>query len=233
MSSVRALPPESAVTRFADAQALAAPGMAQVNALIRARLASDVVLINQIAEHIIGGGGKRLRPMLTVAAALVFDHPTGAQTNYAAAVEFMHNATLLHDDVVDESALRRGQASVWAMGVRMSGEPSWARVEPSTYSTMEWITDWGWTSTSIRPSGTANSRLASISSSPLFISVALSTEILAPMAQFGWRTASAGVAAAMRSSVQSRNGPPLAVRMMRATASGRCNCSAKTMRQPA
>ncbi|MBU6199795.1 MAG: octaprenyl-diphosphate synthase, partial [Xanthomonadaceae bacterium] len=57
------------VARFADARALAAPGMAKVDTLIRARLASEVVLVNQVAEHIVGGGGKRLRPMLVLLAA--------------------------------------------------------------------------------------------------------------------------------------------------------------------
>jgi octaprenyl-diphosphate synthase len=62
-----------------------------------------------LARYLIEAGGKRLRPMLTVAAAQLFGKATGAETNYAAAVEFMHNATLLHDDVVDESDLRRGR----------------------------------------------------------------------------------------------------------------------------
>src|SRR6187402_1167229 len=83
--------------------------MEKVNALILSRAESHVEMVPQLARYLIEAGGKRLRPMLTVAAALVFDHPSGAQTNYAAAVEFMHNATLLHDDVVDESDLRRGR----------------------------------------------------------------------------------------------------------------------------
>jgi octaprenyl-diphosphate synthase len=83
--------------------------MEKVNALILSRAESHVEMVPQLARYLIEAGGKRLRPMLTVAAALVFDHPTGAQTNYAAAVEFMHNATLLHDDVVDESDMRRGR----------------------------------------------------------------------------------------------------------------------------
>ena len=96
------LPAEQArsIQSFNDVQALAAPGMTAVNALIRQRLASDVVLINQIAEHIIGGGGKRLRPMLVLLAAVV---------------EFIHTATLLHDDVVDESDLRRGRKTANAL----------------------------------------------------------------------------------------------------------------------
>ncbi|MFT3789567.1 MAG: polyprenyl synthetase family protein [Rudaea sp.] len=115
MSSVRALPPESAVTRFADAQALAAPGMARVDALIRARLASDVVLINRIAEHIVGGGGKRLRPMLHLLAAQAAGYSGKDQVQLAAVIEFIHTSTLLHDDVVDESDLRRGRETANAL----------------------------------------------------------------------------------------------------------------------
>ncbi|HZY67052.1 MAG TPA: polyprenyl synthetase family protein, partial [Devosia sp.] len=72
--------------------------MEKVNALILTRAESHVEMVPQLARYLIEAGGKRLRPMLTVAAALVFGKATGAQTNYAAAVEFMHNATLLHDD---------------------------------------------------------------------------------------------------------------------------------------
>lgn len=90
--------------------------MDKVNALILSRAESHVEMVPQLARYLIEAGGKRLRPMLTVAAAMVFDHASGAQTNYAAAVEFMHNATLLHDDVVDESDMRRGKPAariVW------------------------------------------------------------------------------------------------------------------------
>ena len=83
--------------------------MAKVNALILKRADSHVEMVPELARYLIEAGGKRLRPMLTVGAALLFDAPSGAQTNYAAAVEFMHNATLLHDDVVDESDMRRGR----------------------------------------------------------------------------------------------------------------------------
>ncbi|MBS0591565.1 MAG: polyprenyl synthetase family protein [Proteobacteria bacterium] len=100
---------------FADIQALAAPGMAQVDALIRARLASDVVLINQIAEHIIGGGGKRLRPMLHLLAAQAAGYHGQNQVQLAAVIEFIHTSTLLHDDVVDESDLRRGRKTANAL----------------------------------------------------------------------------------------------------------------------
>jgi len=83
--------------------------MEKVNALILSRAESHVEMVPQLARYLIEAGGKRLRPMLTVAAAMLFGGQTGAQVNYAAAVEFMHNATLLHDDVVDESDMRRGR----------------------------------------------------------------------------------------------------------------------------
>ena len=92
------------------------PEMELVNALILKRADSHVEMVPELARYLIEAGGKRLRPMLTVAAAMLFGKATGAQTNYAAAVEFMHNATLLHDDVVDESDLRRGRPAarmVW------------------------------------------------------------------------------------------------------------------------
>src|SRR5690554_6730084 len=92
------------------------PEMDRVNALILKRADSHVEMVPELARYLIEAGGKRLRPMLTVAAAILFGKATGAQTYYAAAVEFMHNATLLHDDVVDESDLRRGRPAarmVW------------------------------------------------------------------------------------------------------------------------
>ena len=79
----------------------------------------------------------------------------------------------------------------------MSGLPSWASTEPSTNSTIEWITDCGWITTSSRSDGRPKRWCASISSRPLFISVAESTEIFAPIDQFGWATACDGVAAAI------------------------------------
>jgi octaprenyl-diphosphate synthase len=103
------------IARFADAQRLAAADMAAVDALIRTRLASDVVLINQIAEHIIGGGGKRLRPMLVLLAAQAAGYRGRNHVLLAAVVEFIHTATLLHDDVVDESDLRRGRKTANAL----------------------------------------------------------------------------------------------------------------------
>ncbi len=96
-------------------QALASPEMDAVDALIRRRLASDVVLINQVAEYIIGAGGKRLRPMLLLLAAGALGHRGPDAHQLAAVVEFIHTATLLHDDVVDESDLRRGRSTANAV----------------------------------------------------------------------------------------------------------------------
>ena len=96
-------------------QALAAPDMAAMDALIRQRLASDVVLINQVAEYIIGAGGKRLRPMLLLLAAGALGHRSADAHQLAAVVEFIHTSTLLHDDVVDESDLRRGRKTANAV----------------------------------------------------------------------------------------------------------------------
>ena len=89
--------------------AMAAKPMAAVDAIILDRMQSPVGLIPDLAQHLVGAGGKRLRPLLTVSCAqLCGDNGDGAH-KLAAAVEFIHSATLLHDDVVDESALRRGQ----------------------------------------------------------------------------------------------------------------------------
>lgn len=96
-------------------QQLAAPDMAAVDALIRHRLASDVVLINQVAEYIIGAGGKRLRPMLLLLASRALGHSGADAHQLAAVVEFIHTSTLLHDDVVDESDLRRGRRTANAV----------------------------------------------------------------------------------------------------------------------
>ncbi|HET6605012.1 MAG TPA: polyprenyl synthetase family protein [Xanthomonadaceae bacterium] len=89
--------------------------MAQVDALIRARLASEVVLINRIAEHIVAAGGKRLRPMLVLLAAGAAGYRGRDHLQLAAIIEFIHTATLLHDDVVDESDLRRGRSTANAL----------------------------------------------------------------------------------------------------------------------
>ncbi|WP_081718488.1 polyprenyl synthetase family protein [Lutibaculum baratangense] len=90
--------------------------MKAVNELIIERTGSDVTLIPEVAAHLIDSGGKRLRPMLTLACAQMFGYRGDGHVKLAASVEFMHTATLLHDDVVDESELRRGKAAarmVW------------------------------------------------------------------------------------------------------------------------
>lgn len=89
--------------------ALAAEDMAAVDALILERMNSPIGLIPDLAQHLVGAGGKRLRPLLTVACARLCGYDGENQFKLAAAVEFIHSATLLHDDVVDESALRRGK----------------------------------------------------------------------------------------------------------------------------
>ena len=96
-------------------QALAAGDMAAIDALIRDRLASDVVLINQVAEHIVSAGGKRLRPMLVMLAGRATGTVGAEHHQLAAIVEFIHTSTLLHDDVVDESDLRRGRSTANAI----------------------------------------------------------------------------------------------------------------------
>jgi len=85
--------------------------MQAVDVVIRKSLYSDVVLINQVADYIINSGGKRLRPALVLLSAGVFGNVEGRHHQLAAVVEFIHTATLLHDDVVDESAMRRGRAT--------------------------------------------------------------------------------------------------------------------------
>ena len=89
--------------------ALAAEDMAAVDALILDRMQSPVGLIPNLAQHLVGAGGKRLRPLLTVATSLMCGYKGDAHHKLAASVEFIHSATLLHDDVVDESELRRGK----------------------------------------------------------------------------------------------------------------------------
>ena len=88
---------------------LVAADLHQVNAVILARMQSDVPLIPELAGHLIAGGGKRMRPMLTLGCARLLDYPGSRHHKLAAAVEFIHTATLLHDDVVDGSGLRRGK----------------------------------------------------------------------------------------------------------------------------
>ncbi|HEX4857588.1 MAG TPA: polyprenyl synthetase family protein [Usitatibacteraceae bacterium] len=90
-------------------RAVIADDLALVDAVIRSRLTSDVVLINQISQYIVGAGGKRIRPALVLFAGNHFHGPRDSLHELAAVVEFIHTATLLHDDVVDDSSLRRGR----------------------------------------------------------------------------------------------------------------------------
>jgi octaprenyl-diphosphate synthase len=94
---------------FGTIQKLLESDMQQVDHIIRSSLSSDVLLIQHIAEHIINGGGKRLRPALVLLAAQAAGYQGTQHYRTAAIVEFIHTATLLHDDVVDESDLRRGK----------------------------------------------------------------------------------------------------------------------------
>jgi len=89
--------------------ALVASDMNGVNAVILERMQSKVALIPELAGHLIAGGGKRMRPMLTLASASLLGYPGTRHHKLAAAVEFIHTATLLHDDVVDGSGMRRGK----------------------------------------------------------------------------------------------------------------------------
>jgi octaprenyl-diphosphate synthase len=88
---------------------LVAADMERVNTAILARTGSQVTMIPEVANHLISGGGKRLRPMLTIAMGKLAGYSGDGHIKLAAAVEFMHTATLLHDDVVDESDMRRGK----------------------------------------------------------------------------------------------------------------------------
>ena len=90
---------------------LVAADMERVNATILTRTGSEVTMIPEVANHLISSGGKRLRPMLTLAMARLCGYAGDGHIKLAAAVEFMHTATLLHDDVVDESDMRRGKAA--------------------------------------------------------------------------------------------------------------------------
>ena len=98
-----------------EIQSLAAEDMAAVNELIHSQVQSDVALINQLGVYIIGAGGKRMRPMLSVLAARALAYEGKDHISIAAIVEFIHTATLLHDDVVDESNMRRGRETANAL----------------------------------------------------------------------------------------------------------------------
>jgi octaprenyl-diphosphate synthase len=106
------VPLESPQSASVDALVgLVAADMERVNATILSRTGSDVTMIPEVANHLISSGGKRLRPMLTLAMASLAGYSGDGHIKLAAAVEFMHTATLLHDDVVDDSDMRRGKLS--------------------------------------------------------------------------------------------------------------------------
>lgn len=100
---------KSVIVTLEQLYALIGPDMKAVDAVIRDRLYSDVVLVRQVAEYIINSGGKRMRPALVLLAAGAMGYQGKHHHELAAVVEFIHTATLLHDDVVDESDLRRGR----------------------------------------------------------------------------------------------------------------------------
>jgi octaprenyl-diphosphate synthase len=106
-------PADATIDRLVD---LVNADMGRVNAEILSRTGSEVTMIPEVANHLISSGGKRLRPMLTLAMASLTGYTGDAHIKLAAAVEFMHTATLLHDDVVDQSEMRRGRPAarkVW------------------------------------------------------------------------------------------------------------------------
>ncbi len=115
-AALPALPPIPASAQeepdaLARLVALVGGDLARCNALIVARMDSPVALIPQLAAHLVAAGGKRLRPLLTLASARLCGYEGARHIELAACVEFIHTATLLHDDVVDESLLRRGLSS--------------------------------------------------------------------------------------------------------------------------
>ena len=109
-------PAPDTIATVDDVRALVADDMRAVDECIRTALHSEVVLINQISHYIIASGGKRLRPILVLLSARAFGYTGDAHVRLAAIIEFIHTATLLHDDVVDASAMRRGKETanvVW------------------------------------------------------------------------------------------------------------------------
>ena len=110
-----ALSPSPAAVSGADLLKPIAADMAALNQTIRESLHSDVPLVNQISEYLINAGGKRLRPAIHLMLARALGYAGTHQTTLAAVIEFIHSATLLHDDVVDESDLRRGRSTANAM----------------------------------------------------------------------------------------------------------------------
>ena len=113
-----------------DIRALVATDLAAVDQEIRRQLASDVALVSQVGDYIVGAGGKRLRPLLVVLAARAAGAMDSAHVPAAALIEFIHTATLLHDDVVDDSAKRRGRDTA----NEMFGNPAAVLVGDFLYS---------------------------------------------------------------------------------------------------
>ena len=118
-----------------------ADDLVDVNALIRARMASEYApRIPEVTAHLVEAGGKRLRPMLTLAAARMCGYEGPFHIHLAATVEFIHTATLLHDDVVDESAQRRGRPTANLLWDNQSsvlvGDYLFSRIDP--VSTINW-----------------------------------------------------------------------------------------------
>ncbi len=109
------LPEARERSKLDAARDLVAADLQRVNRLVLERLQSEVSLIPELARHLIAAGGKRIRPMLTLVAAQLCGYPGTAHIELATAVEFIHTATLLHDDVIDESDLRRGAATANAV----------------------------------------------------------------------------------------------------------------------
>ena len=108
-ATLHQLRPGTAAPSLHPLMELVAADMNGVNAVILERMQSKVSLIPELAGHLIAGGGKRMRPMLTLGCAALLDYSGTRHQKLAAAVEFIHTATLLHDDVVDGSGLRRGK----------------------------------------------------------------------------------------------------------------------------
>ncbi|MGZ8983853.1 MAG: polyprenyl synthetase family protein [Methylotenera sp.] len=114
-SNNQSSPIQSSTSQLSIIQSCISAEIEAVNVVIQQSLHSDVILVNQVANYIINSGGKRLRPILVLLSAGLFGKITSQHHQLAAVVEFVHTATLLHDDVVDESAKRRGQNTANAL----------------------------------------------------------------------------------------------------------------------
>ena len=115
MSEVDPIKQSEQQPSFDDVMALCQPDMRAVDQVIQQRLSSDVALVNQLSHYIINSGGKRLRPLLVLLSANSYGYQGDTHHLLAAIIEFIHTATLLHDDVVDESELRRGNETANAL----------------------------------------------------------------------------------------------------------------------